>query len=79
MKTQGKYRVYNNDEHFGDEAEEFFDTYEEADARLEEIKDELFQLNIKESLESAYEEAAEELCYQIREAMVLEICGDEEE
>ena len=69
-----KYKIYNTDEHFGDEECEYFDTLEAAEERLEEIKEELFDLHVEEACDNA----RHELTDQINSAIILEEENEEE-
>lgn len=66
-----KFKVHNIDTLFGDAAEEYFDTLEEARRAREDLMETMFDLWIEE----AHNRAAEELTDQIRCAIQI----DEEE
>lgn len=70
-----RFKVYNTDEHFGDEEAEYFDTLKEAEDRWKEIFEELFDLNVEE----VHREADEELCHQIGQAIQIDEEEDEED
>ena len=69
-----KFKVYNDDEHFGDKCEEEFDTLKEAEEAKENIMDDLYDLFIEESIN----DAKNALIAQLNQAILVEEIEEEE-
>lgn len=65
IEKQTKFKVYNNDEHFGDEVAEYFDCLQDAQERKEKMIQEIYEIHIEEIFNQASKNLLDQIYFAI--------------